>query len=401
MRTGFKTTLVVTAAGIVTLVAVWVIPVPFSKVEWFVDQHYDYFLKPKEIVNKKHSGIKQIFMGVAELKLRSDWRRQFVKRIQPEINSEVDAIQIVTERIDSLIISGFEFDHLPIYQTTFPNIVRGYGWCDQVNSAVAFTLHELIDGVVAYALVDPETGISNHTCARVNSASLGVVYIDAWLKDIRYFGFEDSLTEKGKQIIPRHRDIRQYNKAQGIGLPYEARFYPSGYVFNKYTFSHQFKSALGRFWDAISSIDWLSKEAVEADKTDTLVDWLSNETVEAETVEAETAEAIEADKADETDETDTLVDWLSNETVEAETAEAIEADKTDTLRLAATALAIDSSKRIDEATIEQQKTFVKARLYHLYGKEIIAKNLYKTLMECDHDIGKVSRIFYKRLSSAN
>ena len=363
MRMGFKTTLVVTKttllvvtiagivttiAGIVTLVAVWVIPVPFSKVEWFVDQHYDYFLKPKEIVNKKHSGIKQIFMGVAELKLRSDWRCQFVKRIQPEINSEVDAIQIVTQKIDSLMISGFEFDHLPIYQTTFPNIIRGYGWCDQVNSAVAFTLHELIDGVVAYALVDPETGISNHTCARVNSASLGVVYIDAWLKDIRYFGFADSLTEKGKQIIPRHRDLLHNNRAQGIGLPLEARYYPSGYVFNEYTFSCQFKSALGRFWDAISSIDWLSKEAVEA-----------------------------------------------------ETAEAIEADKTDTLRLAATALAIDSSKRIDEATIEQQKTFVKARLYHLYGKEIIAKNLYKTLMECDHDIGKVSRIFYKRLSSAN
>ena len=246
------------------------------------------------------------------------------------------------------MIGGFEFDHLPIYQTTFPNIIRGYGWCDQVNSAVAFTLHELIDGVVAYALVDPETGISNHTCARVNSASLGVVYIDAWLKDIRYFGFEDSLTEKGKQIIPRHRDIRQYNKAQGIGLPCEARFYPSGYVFNKYTFSHQFKSALGRFWDAISSIDWLSNETDEA-------------------VEADEAKAVEAEA----------------------------------LRLAATALQIDSAKRINEATIEQQKTFVKARLYHLYGKEIIAKNLYKTLMECDHDIGKVSRIFYKRLSSAN
>ena len=45
------------------------------------------------------------------------------------------------------MISGFEFDHLPIYQTTFPNIIRGYGWCDQVNSAVAFTLHKLIDGV--------------------------------------------------------------------------------------------------------------------------------------------------------------------------------------------------------------------------------------------------------------
>ena len=386
MRTGFKTTLVVTAAGIVTLVAVWVIPVPFSKVEWFVDQHYDYFLKPKEIVNKKHSGIKQIFMGVAELKLRSDWRRQFVKRIQPEINSEVDAIQIVTQRIDSLMIGGFEFDHLPIYQTTFPNIIRGYGWCDQVNSAVAFTLHELIDGVVAYALVDPETGISPHTCARVNSASLGVVYIDAWLKDIRYFGFEDSLTEKGKQIIPRHRDIRQYNIAQGIGLPVEARFYPSGYVFNKYTFSYQFKSALGRFWDAISSIDWLLNKAVETaetDKADTLVDWLSNKTDEA-------VETVETDKAD------TLVDWLPNETDEA-----VEADETDKLRLAATALQIDSAKRINEATIEQQKTFVKARLYHLYGKEIIAKNLYKTLMECDHDIGKVSRIFYKRLSSAN
>ena len=120
MRTGFKTTLVVTAAGIVTLIAVWVIPIPFRMVEWFVDQHYDYFLKPKEIVNKEHSGIKQIFMGVAELKLRSDWRRQFVKRIQPEINSEEDAIQIVTQRIDSLMIGGFEFDHLPIYQTTFP-----------------------------------------------------------------------------------------------------------------------------------------------------------------------------------------------------------------------------------------------------------------------------------------
>ena len=369
MRTGFKATLVVTIAGIVALVAVWVIPVPFSMVEWLVEQHYDYFLKPKEIVNKKHSGIKQIFMGVAELKLRSDWRCQFVKRIQPEINSEVDAIQIVTQRIDNLMISGIEFDHEPIFQTTFPNIIRGYGWCDQVNSAVAFTLHELIDGVEAYALVDPETGISPHTCARVNSASLGVVYIDAWLKDIRYFGFADSLTEKGKQIIPRHRDLLHNNRAQGIGLPLEARYYPSGYVFNEYTFSCQFKSALGRFWDAISSIDWLSKEAVEA-----------------ETAEAIEAEAIEADK------TDTLVDWLSNETVEAET---------DTLRLAATALAIDSSKRIDEATIEQQKTFVKARLYHLYGKEIIAKNLYKTLMECDHDIGKVSRIFYKRLSSAN
>ena len=365
MRTGFKTTLVVTIAGIVTLIAVWVIPIPFSMVEWFVDQHYDYFLKPKAIVNKEHSGIKQIFMSASELKLRSDWRRQFVKRIQPEINSEEDAIQIVTQRIDSLMIGGNEFDHLPIYQTTFPNIIRGYGWCDQVNSAVAFTLHELIDGVEAYALVDPETGISPHTCARVNSASLGVVYIDAWLKDIRYFGFADSLTEKGKQIIPRHRDLLHNNRAQGIGLPLEARYYLSGYVFNKYTFSYQFKSALGRFWDAISS-DEADEAAgtVEADET-------------AGT--AGTVETVEADEVDEVDET----------------------DKADTLHLSATPSQIDSAKRINEATIEQQKTFVKARLYHLYGKEIIAKNLYKTLMECDHDIGKVSRIFYKRLSNAN
>jgi hypothetical protein len=42
MRTGFKTTLVVIVAGIVTLIAVWVIPIPFSMVERFVDQHYDY-----------------------------------------------------------------------------------------------------------------------------------------------------------------------------------------------------------------------------------------------------------------------------------------------------------------------------------------------------------------------
>jgi hypothetical protein len=362
-------------------------------------------------------------MGVAELKLRSDWRRQFVKRIQPEINSEVDAIQIVTERIDSLIISGFELDHLPIYQTTFPNIIRGYGWCDQVNSAVAFTLHELIDGVEAYALVTPETGISNHTCARVNSASLGVVYIDAWLKDIRYFGFEDSLTEKGKQIIPRHSDIRQYNRAHGIGLPSPARCYPSGYVFNKYTFTYQFKSALGRVWDAISSIDWLlnkadetvdTVKAVEAVETVETVEPVETETVKAvdavETTEAETVKTDtpvdwlpnETDEADETDKADTLVDWLSNETNEVDEAnKAVETVKADTLRLAATALQISSAKRINQATIEQQKIFVKARLYHLYGKEIIAKNLYKTLMECDHDIGKVSRIFYKRLSNAN
>jgi len=385
MRTGFKSTLVVTTAGIVTLIAVWVIPIPFSMVEWFVDQHYDYFLKPKEIVNKEHSGIKQIFMGVSELKLRSDWRRQFVKRIQPEINSEEDAIQIVTQRIDSLMIGGNEFDHLPIFQTTFPNIIRGYGWCDQVNSAVAFTLHELIDGVEAYALVDPETGISPHTCARVNSASLGVVYIDAWLKDIRYFGFADSLTEKGKQIIPRHRDLLHNNRAQGIGLPLEARYYPSGYVFNKYTFSYQFKSALGRFWDAISSIDWLLNKAVET------------ETVKA--VEAETVKAAETVETAETDKADTLIDWLSNETDKAD--EAVKIDKADTLHLSATPGQSRSDKRINEATIEQQKTFVKARLYHLYGKESIAKNLYKTIMECDHDIGKVSSIFYKRLSNAN
>jgi|SaaInlLV_10m_DNA_2_1039722.scaffolds.fasta_scaffold07786_2 hypothetical protein len=354
MRISFKTTLAITTAGIVILFAVWVIPIPFSMAEWFVDQHYDYFIKPKEIVNKEYSGIKRIFMGVSELKLRSDWRRQFVKRIQPEINSEVDAFQIVPQKFDNLMISGLEFPHKPIDQTTFATLIRGYGWCDQINGAFAFTLHGLMDGVEVYALADPETGVSPHTIARINSASLGVVYIDAflWRIAIRYFGVEDTLTEKGKQVIPLLRDILHNNKdKEAPEIPFEARFYQSGFVLNKFNFSYQFKKALSRFWDAISSIDLLFNKTVEAD---------------------------------------ILVDWMSKE-----------ADEADTLHLSAQPSQSRSGQRINEATIEQQKTFVKARLYHLYGNGIIAKKLYKTLMECENDICKVSRIFYKRLSNAN
>jgi len=304
------------------------IPLSFETTLRVVDKYDRYFFLSKRELTNQYSIPKQIISGILELKLRSDWRRHFTKSIEDRISSDIDAIQITLKEINSLVINQGELMHPPINQSTFNFFLRGYGWCDQVNTILTFAIDKFVDKAEVFATFNIKDNESHHTVSRIKSYELGIVFIDVWVQNNEYFSFSKLLTKEGKIIVPLHKEIMVENTNNKSWPDYplmEAHNYKNGYVLNQFSFMYQIKKAFSRIIQIISNIN-----------------------------------------------------------------------------LASTVLQISSAHADSLKTLEvprsQEKEYLKARLYHIYGKKFEAKNIYKKLLGCDAYICKASNIFYKRLS---
>ena len=187
------------------------IPLSFETTLRVVDKYDKYFFLSKAEQTNQYSIPEQIISGILELKLRSDWKRYFTKSIENRISSDIDAIQITLKEINSLVINQGELMHPPINQSTFNFFLRGYGWCDQVNTILTFAINEFVDKAEVFATFNIKDNASHHTVSRIKSNELGIVFLDVWVENNEYFSFSEMLTKEGRDIVPLHKEIMMNN----------------------------------------------------------------------------------------------------------------------------------------------------------------------------------------------
>lgn len=92
---------------------------------------------------------------------------------------DVARIDYALRRAQLRILTPAQVPHDPPYD--FPVLVSGFGYCDQINAAVAQVLSHLFRHAQLYTLYDPETHTSPHTVGRVWSDQRNEwLYFDAF-----------------------------------------------------------------------------------------------------------------------------------------------------------------------------------------------------------------------------
>ena len=253
------------------------IPLPFETTLKVVNKYDRYFFLSKKELKNQYSVSEQIVSGILELKLRSDWKRYFTKSIEDRINSDIDAIQITLKEIDSLVINGAELEHSPINQSTFNFFLRGYGWCDQVNTILTFAINKFVDKAEVFATFNVKDYESHHTISRIQSKELGTVFVDIYIQKHKYFGFSKMLTKEGKNIVPLYKELMAENidNKSWPNFPLmQAHNYKNGYVLNEFSFIYQTKKAFSRLIQIISDVNLFSAvlqiSAAQADSLESL-----------------------------------------------------------------------------------------------------------------------------------
>ena len=198
--------------------------------------NYDYYTQAKSEWSKDKSIPHRIYVNALDLKLRSDWRSYVLKDKDKIGYSDFEKAQFAVNLTKSLNV---DLAHLPVPQSLFGSIVHGYGHCDELNGTIAYIMHGLVKKSELFALWDKENKRSNHSVAKVETNEMGVFYLDAYKKNVPYFGIKEELTEKGQTIFPLYDDV-------SIDLGLSKQLYLDGKTLSAYTFSYQVKKAFNR-----------------------------------------------------------------------------------------------------------------------------------------------------------
>jgi hypothetical protein len=125
--------------------AFYFIPFPAA---WYASQfasRIDYFFQDEEQWLKEHTLWETGFVKLIEFKLRRELTNHLVERLQLESESEPEAIQTAANEVRNLYITQVQ-QELPITSnSTTVSFIRGNGFCDQINAALALLLHEKLD----------------------------------------------------------------------------------------------------------------------------------------------------------------------------------------------------------------------------------------------------------------
>jgi hypothetical protein len=144
---------------------------------WYASQlasRTDYFFQDEEQWLKEHTLWETGFVKLIEFKLRRDLTNHLVERLQLESESEQEVIQTAANEVRNLYITQIQQELPVISNSTTVSFIRGYGFCDQINAALGLLLHEKLEKVQLYGVVNPPDG-ARHTLVKAQSATLGTL----------------------------------------------------------------------------------------------------------------------------------------------------------------------------------------------------------------------------------
>ncbi len=215
----------------------YIVPIPRPWLIGYIEANSEYFLIDRRTWESNASLPARLSAFMLDLKLRAQWKRDLMGRLAPPPNDPRATLGKAYQAADGLVINQNELFHEPIDQLLFASLMRGYGWCDQVNGVIAYLLQGHIDDVETYSLYNAKDKLSPHVAVRTRS-SLGTVFVDVW-SGVPYFGFTDQLSERGRKEIPTYHELHEQ-------MVFEESFYRDGSVFNRYDFWYQVRKSLNR-----------------------------------------------------------------------------------------------------------------------------------------------------------
>ncbi len=148
----------------------------------------------------------------------------------PGTTDDAERLRIELEPLQTLFVAP---DAVGAAASRSPAILRGTGYCDQINGFAAHRLARSFPHAQAWALVDPETGISPHTIGRVWSDQRNEwLYFDTFFQGVTIFRRNHGTTEslhEGAALDDRSLRPRDYPLEQWYG-----QMVDSGYVLVEY-----------------------------------------------------------------------------------------------------------------------------------------------------------------------
>ncbi len=219
------------AAGL----AFYFIPVPPKKLAQLAAEQEAYFFQDEERWLKEHALPEVLWTKALEFKLRRELTTHLSDQLNLSSGETAAGIQASAHQVRLLFINQTQQEVPVISSSALASMVRGYGYCDQVNGFLALLLSGYLDKVQLFGIRN-EKGISPHTLIRSES-DLGVVWIDAF-SCVNAFGFKEELSSSGQKEIPLYDQ-----KAAGLFPP---SYYKSGSSFNEFGLSYTAGKAYAR-----------------------------------------------------------------------------------------------------------------------------------------------------------
>lgn len=236
----FKRTILlkINLALIIVFYFLWVVPLPFSISHHLIVDNYDFYTQNKSEWAEGKSILNRIYVNGLDLKLRHDWKKYILKRTDLLDYSDLEKGKFAVNVTKSLFA---DIPHIPVSQSLFGSIVHGYGHCDELNGAVAYLMHGQVNKSDLFALWDKENSRSQHSVARIESDEFGVFYLDAYKKNVPFFGIKEYMTIEGQDNLPEYVDV-----SGDLGL--SKNLYLDGRTLSSYNFGYQLNKALSRIY---------------------------------------------------------------------------------------------------------------------------------------------------------
>lgn len=211
------------------------IPVPPQKLARLAAEQEAYFFQDEDRWLKEHSLTDILWAKALEFKLRRELTSHMSDQLHLNNGEIATGIKASANELRVLFINQTQQEVPVITNSALASMVRGYGYCDQVNGFLALLLSAHLDKVQLFG-VRNEKGISPHTLIRSESA-LGVVWIDAF-SCVNAFGFKDELSSSGKKNIPLYE--------QRAATIFPPSYYKNGSSFNEFGISYTAGKAYAR-----------------------------------------------------------------------------------------------------------------------------------------------------------
>lgn len=175
------------------------------------------------------------------------------RRVIPPKASDEEALFRIVLFVRDHVLSQLELMHEP---RSWPVLVSGLGYCDQINAAVGVIAAQRFDVVQLYALYNPAGQISSHTIGRVWSSLRGEwLYYDA-------FRSIPVIYTRGANGAAQFIDVAPSEKIVARGEPEWPIYSERGWIMS------QFESTFGRFLLVRAEGAWRERMRSGAGKTE-------------------------------------------------------------------------------------------------------------------------------------
>jgi len=219
------------AAGC-TLVVLMAAPLPQYIVKRLVLAMPELFLPEME-----KAGDLSLLSSAIELKLQIEFQRLLA--INSSAPADIESVSKQIARVHDLMITQRQINGVKIYwgASTAQSLVRGFGFCDQINGALALVLAPSFSQSDLYALRKGDN--SPHSLVRLRSSDLGEFYVDAW-SDTPVF-------QLGQATTPEIPLFGMVKAGLQVSLPeIDESYLEQGFVLSRYDFWSRAKKALRR-----------------------------------------------------------------------------------------------------------------------------------------------------------